>query len=93
MAKARSEKDKRYEDKHKEQRKAKCMTWGTSVPREQAEEINGFLKRYGYTKVQLIEEGYKALMDKAAEDNLQLGKLVDGYDDFFGFEKIDKKKN
>ncbi len=92
MAKARAVKDKRYEDKHKEERKAKCMVWGTSVPREKAEQINEFLKRYGYTKVQLIEEGYKALIDKAAESNLELGKIVDGYDDFFGFEEIDKKK-
>lgn len=92
MTKTRSEKDKRYEDKHKEQRKAKCMVWGTSVPREKAEEINEFLKRYGYTKVQLIETGYKALLDDTAEHNLSLGKLMNGYDDFFGFEEIDKKK-
>ncbi len=83
MAKARSEKDKRYEDKHKEERKAKCMAWGTSVPREKAEEINEFLKRYGYTKVQLIEAGYNALLDDAAEHNLSLAKLIDGFDAFF----------
>ena len=34
--KDRAVKDKRYEDKHKEERKAKCMVWGTSVPREKA---------------------------------------------------------
>ena len=79
MAKARSEKDKRYEDKHKAERKAKCMVWGTSVPREKAEHINDFLKRYGYTKVQLIEAGYKALLDDAAEHNLSLGKIMDGF--------------
>ncbi len=92
MESSRKVKDKRYEDKHKEQRKAKCMVWGTSVPREKAEQINEFLKRYGYTKVQLIEAGYKALLDDAAEYDLSLGKLMDGYDDFFGFEEIDKKK-
>ncbi len=92
MESSRKVKDKRYEDKHKEQRKAKCMVWGTSVPREKAEQINEFLKRYGYTKVQLIEAGYKALFDDVAEHNLSLGKLMDGYDDFFGFEEIDKKK-
>ncbi len=90
--KDRAVKDKRYEEKHKEQRKAKCMVWGTSVPREKAEQINDFLKRYGYTKVQLIEAGYKALLYDAAEHDLSLGKLMDGYDDFFGFEEIDKKK-
>ena len=90
--KDRSVKDKRYEERHREERKAKCMIWGTSVPREKAEQINEFLKRYGYTKVQLIKAGYKALLDDAAEHNLSLGKLMDGYDDFFGFEEIDKKK-
>ena len=88
----RSIKDKRYEEKHKAERKAKCMVWGTSVPREKAEQINEFLKRYGYTKVQLIEAGYKALLDDAAEHDTTLAKIVDGYDDFFGFEKVDKKK-
>jgi hypothetical protein len=29
--KGRAVKDKRYEDKHKAERKAKCMVWGTSV--------------------------------------------------------------
>lgn len=68
------------------------MVWGTSVPREKAEQINEFLKKHGYTKVQLIEAGYKALIGDVAEHNLSLGKLMDGYDDFFGFEEIDKKK-
>lgn len=98
MEKTRAIKDKRYEDRHKEERKAKCMTWGTSVPREQAEQINEFLKKYGYTKVQLIEAGYKALLDDAAEHDLELGKIMDCYDDFFsgelekfGKEKLNKK--
>lgn len=92
MESSRKVKDKRYEERHREERKAKCMVWGTSVPREKAEEINEFLKRCGYTKVQLIEAGYKALLDDAAEHDLSLGKLMDGYDDFFGFEEVDKKK-
>ena len=91
--KARAIKDKRYEDKHKEERKAKCMVWGTSVPREKAEQINEFLKKFGYTKVQLIEAGYKALLDDAAEHNTGLAKIMDGYDDFFGFEEKEQKKN
>jgi len=86
MEKTRAIKDKRYEDKHREQRKAKSMIWGTSVPKEKAEEINDFLRKYGFTKVQLIEEGYKALIDKAAENDLSLAVIIDGYDDFFGFE-------
>ena len=75
MEKKRSEKDKRYEERHKAERKAKCMVWGTSVPREKAEQINEFLKRYGYTKVQLIEAGYGALLNDAErEDNIQFKK-------------------
>ena len=75
--------NKRYEDKHREERKAKSMIWGTSVPRKYAEEINDFLKKYGYTKVQLIEAGYKALTDEPAENDLSLAKTIDGYADFF----------
>ena len=67
MENNRKVKDKRYEDKHKAERKAKCMVWGTSVPREKAEEINEFLKRYGFMKVQLIEEGYKALQEQCLQ--------------------------
>lgn len=78
--------NKRYEDKHREERKAKSMVWGTSVPRKYAEEINDFLKKYGFTKVQLIEAGYKALLDEAAENDLSLAKTIDGYDDFFDTE-------
>ena len=85
--KPRAIKDKRYEEKHKAERKAKCMPWGTSMPREKAEQINSFLKRYGFTKVELIEAGYKALIDKAAESDLKLAKVVDEYDDFFESEQ------
>lgn len=92
MEKPRAIKDKRYEEAHKEERKAKCMIWGTSVPREKAEEINGFLKKYGYTKVQLIEAGYKALLYDVAEHDLGLAKIVDGYDDFFDSELENFKK-
>lgn len=79
MAKSRSEKDKRYEDKHKEERKAKSIVWGTSVPRAFAEEINEFLKKCGYTKVELIQAGYEELL---ARHNTAFAKLKDGYDDF-----------
>lgn len=64
--KPRAEKDKKYEERHREERKAKSLVWGTSVPRKQAEEINAFLIENGYTKVQLIEAGYKALKEEAA---------------------------
>ena len=83
--------DKRYEDKHHDERKAKSMVWGTSIPRKFAEEVNDFLKKYGFTKVQLIEAGYKALIDEAAMTDLSLAKIMDSYDDFFEFEKVGKK--
>ena len=87
MRQPRAVTDKRYEEKHKEERKAKSLVWGTSVPRQFAEEVNEFLSQYGFTKVQLIEAGYKALLDEAAESNLELAKIMDGYDDFFETEK------
>lgn len=85
--KDRSVKDKRYEDKHRAERKAKSMIWRTSVPREKAEEINEFLRKYGFTKVQLIEAGFQALIDEAAETDTSLAKIIDGYDDFFSTDK------
>ena len=87
MRQPRAVTDKWYEEKHKEERKAKCLVWGTSVPRQFAKEINEFLSQYGFTKVQLIEAGYKALLDEAAEHDLGLAKIMDGYDDFFETEK------
>ena len=76
--KPRSERDKRYEEKHKNERKAKNVVWGTSIPRETAEEIDAFLKKHGYTKVKLIEEGYKSLLEQAGEINTDLAKIMDG---------------
>ena len=61
MRTPKKEIDKRYETRHKEERKEKHKVWGTSVGRKYAEEIDDFLKRNGYTKVQLIGAGYKAL--------------------------------
>ncbi len=93
--KSRAARDKAYEEKHKEERKAKSVVWGTSIPREAAEEINAFLKKHGYTKVKLIEEGYKSLLEQAGEINTDLAKIIDGYDDFFDFElrKFKEEKN
>lgn len=85
MTKTRSEKDKRYEERHKEERKNKNRIWGTSVPRGLAEEIDTFLKKNGYTKVKLIEEGYKSLLEQSDEIDPDIAKITDGYDDFFRF--------
>ena len=93
--KPRSERDKRYEEKPKNERKSKNVIWGTIIPRETAEEIAAFLKKHGYTKVKLIEEGYKSLVEQAGEINTDLAKITDGYDDFFDFElrKFEEEKN
>ena len=48
------------------------------LQRETAEEINAFLKKHGYTKVKLIEEGYKSLVEQAGEINTDLAKITDG---------------
>lgn len=68
MAKTKAEIDKNYEERHKEERKARSLVWGTSVPHKFAEEINAFLKETGYTKVRLIEVGYKCLKEQATKD-------------------------
>ena len=62
MGKTRAIKDKRYEERHKEERKAKCMVWGTSILREKAEKINEFLKRYGYTKGRAYTSGLRRII-------------------------------
>ena len=48
------------------------------MPRGVAEEIDAFLKKHGYTKVKLIEEGYKSLLEQAGEMNTDLAKITDG---------------
>ena len=87
MRQPRAVTDKRYEEKHKEERKAKSLVWGTSIPRKFAEEINAFLEKHKISKVKLIEAGFNALMDEVAESDLSLAKIMDGYDDFFETEK------
>ena len=67
MRTPKKEIDKRYETKHKQERKERHKVWGTSVRREYAEEVDVFLRRNGYTKVQLIEVGYKVLREEVEE--------------------------
>lgn len=55
---------RRYEEKHKEERKATNGTFSTSIPRQELEEIVSFLKKYGVTKVDLIREGYRVLLNQ-----------------------------
>ena len=67
MRTPKKEIDKRYETKHRKERKERHKVWGTSVRREYAEEVDDFLRRNGYTKVQLIEVGYKVLREEVEE--------------------------
>lgn len=50
-------------------RKLASGTFGTMIPRTLFNEINAFLKETGYTKVQLVKAGYKALLEKKEKLN------------------------
>ena len=56
--------DKRYEDRHKEERKAAHAVWGTSMNREDFDKLNKFLKGNGFKKVELIYAGWRALQEQ-----------------------------
>ena len=47
----------------------KNKVWGTSIEREFAEEIDAFLKKHGLKKVELIYEGYNALVNQYEKQN------------------------
>ena len=64
---------RKYEAKVKEKRKQQSGTFGTMIPRTLFNEINAFLKETGYTKVQLVKAGYKALL----EEKKQLNKTTE----------------
>lgn len=64
MKTPKSEIDKRYEDKHKEERKAAHAVWGTSMKREDFNELNKFLEAHHISKVQLIYAGWEALKEQ-----------------------------
>ncbi len=52
---------RRYEENHKEERKAKCKVWGTSIDRNLADEIEEFLAKHKLTKVAIITAGFESL--------------------------------
>ena len=64
MRTPKSEIDKRYEERHKEERKAAHAVWGTSMKREDFEELNKFLKENHIPKVRLIYVGWQALKEQ-----------------------------
>ena len=60
---------RKYEEKVKEKRREKSGTFGTMIPRTLFNEINAFLKETGYTKVQLVKAGHKALLEERKQLN------------------------
>lgn len=58
------ERKRTYETKHKEERKAKCKVWGTSISRELADEMDEFLIKHKLTKVAVIAAGFQALKEQ-----------------------------
>lgn len=58
------ERRRKYEDLHKDERKAKCKVWGTSVDRKFADEIDEFLTKHNLTKVAVIAVGYETLRNQ-----------------------------
>ena len=59
---------RKYEEKNKEQRRAKCGNFQTMIPRELYDEINEFLKESGMTKVDFIRKGYEALKEQRKDN-------------------------
>ena len=64
MSMTKKEIGKRYEDRHKEARKAAHAVWGTSMNREDFDKLNKFLKDNGFKKVKLIYAGWQALQEQ-----------------------------
>ena len=64
MSMTKKEIDKRYEDRHKEERKAAHAVWGTSMNREDFDKLNKFLKDNGIKKITLIYAGWQALLEQ-----------------------------
>lgn len=59
---------RRYEESKAAQRKEKHKVWGTSILQQEAEEIDLFLAKNGFTKRELILMGYEALQHKVKND-------------------------
>ena len=64
MSMTKKEIDKRYEDRHNEERKAAHAVWGTSMNRTDFDKLNKFLKDNGFKKIELIYAGWRALQEQ-----------------------------
>ena len=54
---------RKYNEKHKEEIKNSKLQFNTTLPKEDANEINEFLKKYNLKKVDLIYTGYLRLKE------------------------------
>lgn len=66
--------NRKYEEKHREERKAASTNFQTMIPRKEYEEIDSFLKENEITKVQLIMAGYNALQQQKYPDKFKKNK-------------------
>ena len=57
------ERRRKYEERHKSERKAQYKIWGTSIDRKTAEEMDEFLIKHSLTKVDLISAGFAKLKE------------------------------
>ena len=54
---------RKYEEKHKDERKAQYKIWGTSIDRKFAKEMDEFLVAHRLSKVNLISAGFAKLKE------------------------------
>ena len=64
MGMTKKEIDKRYENRHREERKAAHAVLGTSMNREDFDKLSKFLKDNGIKKIALIYAGWQALQEQ-----------------------------
>lgn len=69
---------RKYENAHKEARTNRRGQFNTTISKKKLLEINEFLKANGYSKTQLLYEGYLALQE-VAKGERELHEVNDGY--------------
>lgn len=67
-----------YENAHKEARNNRRGQFNTTISKKELLEINEFLKANGYSKTQLLYEGYLALQE-IAKGEREIHPYDDGY--------------
>lgn len=60
---------RKYEETHKVERKENRKQFNTTLPKQDYEEINQFLKENHLTKIDLIYKGYITYLKEIAERN------------------------